>query len=169
MQEIIAQLDSTHQQLLDTVTSVAPETFAQRPSPGEWSIAENIHHLYLTEQAVVKEMEKALAQPPQKLALLNRLIQNVIPLVAVRLVRVKAPKYVEPLNAPAKAEVISNYNSIRAKLKEVATKHGTERLANLVLKHPVFGPYDGLHALAFNGYHELRHYKQIKELMGKLK
>jgi hypothetical protein len=37
-----------------------------------------------------------------------------------------------------------------------------------IFKHPFFGEIDGTATISFIGYHELRHYKQIREVIKKL-
>ena len=38
----------------------------------------------------------------------------------------------------------------------------------MVFKHPFLGEIDGIATVSFVGYHELRHYKQIREVIKKL-
>ena len=40
-----------------------------------------------------------------------------------------------------------------------------ERFRNLVFTHPFLGEIDGVATVSFIGYHELRHYKQIREVL----
>src|SRR6185295_20330022 len=99
-------------------------------------------HLCLVEHAVTGELEKALAGPPRRLGFLRRLMP--VSIVAVRLVRVKAPRAMNPLDSPPKAEVIANYNAARQKLKELCASHGRNRLKQIVFKHPFLGDIDGM-------------------------
>ncbi|MEP6920781.1 MAG: DinB family protein [bacterium] len=166
MKRILNRLDSTHQKLLDTVSPLAPQLFSQRPSANEWSVAEIVHHLHLVEELVIKQMEQELQKPPQQIGLLRKLIP--ISIVALRLTRVKAPKAATPLEPPAKEENIAGLNSTRAKLKELCAKQGEARLKKMVFIHPVLGQIDGTATVSFVGYHELRHYKQIRDVLKKL-
>ena len=158
----IARLDATHRKLLDMIEPLDDELFARRPSPDRWSIAEIVHHLCLVEQRVIAQLEAALDAPPPRMKLRERLMPVAL-LVGSRVVRVKAPRAVEPLDAPSKKEVVANYESVRARLKEFGTRLGRERLQQLAMKHPFLGTFDGVRAISFAGHHEQRHYKQIKE------
>ena len=142
------------------------EIFCQRPGKDEWSVAEIIHHLCLVEERVIKDLEKGIARGPQKLSFLRKLVPTSI--VAARLRRVKAPKAVNPLNAPEKQVAIENYNAARQRLKQLCSDHGKARLKQLVFKHPFLGDLDGVKTVSFVGYHELRHYKQVREVLRKL-
>jgi hypothetical protein len=168
MEQLIADLDATHKQLMQLVESINPDLFSRRPSEVEWSIAENIHHLYLVEEATLKLLKKKLKEPPQQLGLMRRIFKPPTWVVGMRAIRVKAPKYVEPLNAPPKREAIDNFNRVRADIKEIIAKNSKERLMQIVEKHPVLGNYDGLDWIKIAKYHEDRHFKQIKEVIKKL-
>jgi DinB superfamily len=162
MKRALRRLDSVHEKLLRTVLPLEPTLYSQRPAEGGWSVAEIVHHL-----ALVEEREGAIARPSQRIGFLRRLIPTSI--VASRLIRVKAPKAVNPLDAPARDAGIENLNHARAALKKLCVTHGHQRLRQLIFKHPFLGNIDGVATVSFIGYHEQRHYKQIREVLKKLK
>lgn len=166
MKRSLKRLDSVHQRLIETVSPLEPGLFSERPSKDEWSVAEIVHHLCLVERRVIKELEKELATPPRKIGLLRKLVPTSI--VASRLLRVKAPQAMNPINPPSRDENIENYNAVRNKLKELCAMHGSRRLRQVIFKHPFLGDIDGAATISFVGYHELRHYKQIREALRKL-
>lgn len=166
MNKTLRRLDSIHSKLVDTITPVEDSLFSRSPADEEWSIAEIVHHLCLVEERVIKELETELAKPPRSIPFLRKFIPTSI--VASRLLRVKAPKGVNPRNPPARAEVIANYAAVRRRLKELCSTHGGNRLKQVIFKHPFLGQIDGTATISFIGYHELRHYKQIREVIKKL-
>jgi hypothetical protein len=166
MHRTLRRIDSIHAKLVDTITPIDETLFAQNPSEKEWSILQILHHLCLVEEKVIEQLEAQLANPPREVSLLRKFIPTFI--VASRLLRVKSPRSVNPLNPPTRAEVIANYDAVRKKLKELCSVHGRRRLKQTVFKHPVFGEIDGAATVSFIGYHELRHYKQIREVIKKL-
>lgn len=166
MQTALRRLDSIHSKLLNTVGTIDDSTFSRKPSDGEWSVAEIVHHLCLVERRVIKELEKELSGSPRKLGFFRQLVPTSI--VALRLVRVKAPKGMNPVDPPGKNEVIENYNVARSKLKELCAIHGRQRLKQVVFKHPFLGDINGTATISFVGYHEVRHFKQIREVLKKL-
>jgi hypothetical protein len=167
MKKVFAQLDGIHQLLLDTIAPLDEEKFARRPSENEWSVAEVVHHLCLVEERMIEGLQQELSRPPQRPGMLYRFIPYSL-LVACRVRRVRAPKFVEPLNPPPKETVIENYNRLRASFKAISGEHGRARLSQVVLKHPFLGDFNGVKAFAFVGYHEQRHYKQIREIIRQL-
>jgi hypothetical protein len=167
MNRILRRLDRIHTNLLNEIGSLDETVFVRSPAADQWSAAEILQHLYLVEEAVTKELERSLAGPPQRLSLLRQLIPTSI--VAVRLKRFKGPKSVQPLNPPAREAIIANYNAARDKLKALCAEHGPTRLKQTAFKHPFLGPINGLATVSFIGYHELRHHKQLRETLKKLR
>jgi hypothetical protein len=166
MERALKRLDSVHQKLVSTVASLAPAVYSERPAEGEWSVAEIVQHLCLVEARVIKELENAIAREPQRVGFLRRLIPTSI--VSVRLVRVKAPKAMNPLEAPGRDLALQNFDQARDNLKNLCATHSVERFRNLIFKHPFLGEIDGVATVSFIGYHEKRHYKQIREVLRKL-
>jgi hypothetical protein len=166
MKRALKRLDSVHHKLIGAIASLEPSVYSERPADDEWSVAEIVHHLCLVEDRVTKELEAAIARTPRRVRFLRRLIPTSI--VSSRLIRVKAPKAMNPLDAPARDLAIANFERARNSLKTLCAAHGNDRFRNLVFKHPFLGEIDGVATISFIGYHEQRHYKQIREVMQKL-
>ena len=174
MKRVLKKLDKVHEKLTATVAPLDEVRFARQPATGGWSVAQIIQHLCLVEERVIKDLEKAVSRPPQKLRFIRRFVPTSI--VASRLVRVKAPQAVNPeANAEkeaaivlaGKSEAIANYNRARSALKDLCATHGNDRFRQIVFKHPFLGEIDGVATISFVGYHEQRHYKQIREVLKK--
>lgn len=167
MKKALNRLDSIHEKLVSTVKSLEPTVYSQKPTAGEWSVGEIVHHLCLVEARVVHELEGAIARQPRRVGLLRRLIPTSI--VSLRFKRVDAPKAMKPLDAPVREVALENFERARNDLKALCGTHGEQRFRNLVFKHPFLGEIDGVATVSFVGYHEKRHYKQIHEVLTKLK
>ena len=166
MKKALQRLDTVHQKLVRTISPLEPNLYSERPAAGEWSVAEIVHHLCLVEDRVIKELERAIASEPQRVGFLRRFVPTSI--VSFRGIRVKAPKAMDPLDAPARDLAIENFERTRSSLKTLCAIHGDERFRNLIFKHPFLGKIDGVATVSFVGYHEQRHYKQIREVLRKL-
>ena len=166
MNRTLARLDSIHQKFLSCIGSLEPHAYTQRPAEDQWSVAEIVHHVCLVEDRVIKELEGAVARAPQRVSFLRSLIPTKI--VSLRLVRVKAPKAMNPVNAPDRDEAIAHFDRIRERLKAFCAAQGEARLRNVVFKHPFLGEISGVAAVSFLGYHEERHHKQIREVLQKI-
>ena len=167
MKRALKRLDSFREDLLQTIEPLDPLLFSQRPSDNEWSVAEIVQHLGLVEARVTKELEAAVAREPRRVGLLRQLIPTYI--VSVRLLRVKAPKAMNPVAVVEKDEAIKNIEQVRRALKAFCDTHDANRLRNVTFKHPFLGNISGLATISFLGYHEQRHLKQIREALKKLR
>ncbi|HKO60639.1 MAG TPA: DinB family protein [Pyrinomonadaceae bacterium] len=166
MNRSLQRLDDVHQKLLDTVTPLDSELFMQRPSDREWSVGEIVQHLYLVEDRVIKDLKRAIDSEPGRVSFVKKLIPTYI--VSLRVRKFQSPKAVKPVDVPAKDQVLTNYNVARQSLKELCRSQSRERFKTLVFNHPFLGPIDGTMTVSFVGYHELRHLKQIREVLKKL-
>lgn len=166
MKRILQRLDSTRQKLHATVSTLTPEVYSRQPAENEWSVAEVVHHIRLVEDRVLKELEDALTRAPGRVSILRRLIPTSI--TSSRLIRVKSPKAVTPRDAPAREVELENLDRTRDRLKEFCATHGTKRLRTVIFIHPFLGKLDGVATVSFLSYHELRHFKQIREVLQKL-
>lgn len=166
MNKALKRLDTIHQKLIRSVSTLEPALYSRQPAEGEWSVAEIVHHLCLVEARVIKELEKAIAREPQRVPFVRRLIPTAI--VSLRVIRVKAPKAMNPSDAPTRDIALENFDRTRTTLKTLCATQGQKRFRNLVFKHPILGEIDGVATVSFIGYHEKRHYKQIREVLRKL-
>ena len=166
MKGTLKRLDTVHEKLSTAIRTTNPDLYFKRPGENEWSMAEVVQHLCLVEQSVLLALKKGLETKPAKIGFFKKLIPMRI--VSVRLPKIKAPKIVTPNNPPAMDELLKTYDSARADLKQFCTDHGSERLKGLSLKHPLLGNIDGVAAVSMLGFHEERHYKQIREILKKL-
>ena len=166
MNGTLKRLDTVHAKLSTAIRTTNPDLFSRRPSENEWSIVEVVHHLCLAEERVIKDLRKGLENGSAKVGFLKKLIPMKI--ISLRLVRVKAPKAVTPNNPPPMDELLRTYDQVRAELKQLCAEYGRERLKAVCFKHPFLGDIDGMAAVSMLGFHEERHYKQIREILKKL-
>ena len=166
MNGTLKRLDTVHEKLSTAIRTTDPNLFLKRPSENEWNIAEVVQHLCLAEERVIKELKKGLENGSAKVGFLRKLIPMRI--ISLRLVRVKAPKAVTPNNPPPMDELLRTYDLVRADLKKLCAEYGRDRLKGICFKHPFLGDIDGAAAVSMVGFHEERHYKQIRDILKKL-
>src|SRR6478672_11944034 len=134
MKRALKRLDTVHQKLISSILPLEPTIYAQRPAEGEWSVAEIVHHLCLVEARVTEELEAAIAREPRRIGFLRRFIPTSI--VSLRLFKVRGPKAVNPVDAPARDRAIENFDRSRSNLKALCAAHSEERFRNLVSNIP---------------------------------
>ena len=59
--ELFSYMDSTRAALVDLARNMNPSFALIRPHEGVWSAANNVAHLALVEESIVRMMEKSLA------------------------------------------------------------------------------------------------------------
>lgn len=166
MLRTLKRLDAAHARLVETVRSVDQSLIHKRPAENEWSVLEVVHHLCLVENGVLAQLRKNLASSAPPASFLKKLIP--LRIVAWRAIKVSAPKTVQPQNNFEREQLLANFDEARSSLKEFFEEHGEGRLKQVSFKHPAFGNISGVAAVEFLGFHELRHLKQICEILRKL-
>lgn len=166
MEKILTRLDKHRTTLLSAINPIDDKAFARRPTEGEWSIAEIIYHLTIIEERVLKELIKQCANP-KPLSFIGRLLQVPPSLVGMRLIRVRAPKFAEPLNPPSRSQNMANFERVRNELRTLIQQQGRSGLLNIYTKS-IIGNFGGVNTVEFVGYHEVRHFKQIQETIPKV-
>lgn len=164
MKKVLIKLHKQRMQLMTAINPLSDDAFIRRPTDGEWSIAEIIYHLTIIEERVLKELTKQSINP-KPLGFIGRLLQVPPWFVGNRLLRVNAPKFAQPLNPPPRSQNIANFERVRNELKSFIEQQGRSGLLNIRIKS-IIGNFDGVNAIKFLGYHELRHFKQIQAVIG---
>ncbi len=166
MRRTLKRLDAVHEKLLRTVIPLDPQIFSQRPAENEWSVGDIVQHLFLVEERVIKDLEKAATRDPQRVRFVKRLLPTSI--VSSRWFKVKSPKAVAPTAPADKEAAIEALETARQKLKAFCELHDQARFRQMIFRHPFLGDIDGVATISFVSYHEQRHYKQIREVLRKI-
>ena len=162
----LSRLDKVHLQLTNYVRNLDDSLFARRAAENEWSVAEVVQHLSLVEDRVLVSLAKNIALEPVKIPLRKRLIPMRI--IAYRFFRVEAPKAVRPVESACREVLLEQYEQVRSRTKDFCSQHSAKRLQQTAFIHPFLGQIDGTAAISMVAFHELRHLKQIREIVSKL-
>lgn len=183
--DIYAANDTVRRQLIARIEnlSAAQQTF--RPAEGAWSIAEIIDHLAFTERNMVQligrllkkskgtvaaaidagdgdhdgDAQIAASAPPFQPFSLDNYIEQ------VKDVKLNAPEQVRPSSNATLADALANLERTRADIEAMRTLLETVDLGAATYPHPAFGEFNSAQWLAFIGFHEGRHLRQIENLM----
>jgi len=150
---------------------VPPDKWRQSPGAGGWSAAEVVAHVTQVEKAIAEAARKLLAEPPRQFSLWSRVFHPPVSVVQWRgpgFMRRKSP-------IPMDASLVAERESMLARLAEghAATLAMLEETKGRDLrawrwKHPFFGPLSYYEWMRTLGYHDLRHAKQIREIVDSL-
>jgi uncharacterized protein (TIRG00374 family) len=164
---ILRWLAAERARLIETLARVTAEESARRPREDAWSVVDTVEHLAKVENAILTKVEALLAEasapaPGQR---------RPIPVWSVQFrppfLRFKAPPAVRPATRSELTlqEALAQLEAARARWIALLRSHDDVVLRGRRFPHHVLGALDALEWAAFVGYHEIRHRKQINEIL----
>jgi len=165
----IKALHDSQNELMGYIEKLTDQQWNFRPVPFKWTVGETAEHIALAEGLLFSAMERAIAEPinpnwetetANKEAILDGLL-------AGRKGKANSPEPIQPLKKKmSRAEIMTLLKEGRAKTLKFT--EGTDfPLKAHTLKHPfpVFGTLNAYQWLLYIPAHNLRHNKQIVEIM----
>jgi hypothetical protein len=157
------RLSVSHKSLLDAVSGLTPEQWHFKPAPDQWSIAECVEHLAVSESAMLARGMLAKPGIPGKESALTD--QQLSGRAADRTAKFKAPEMLAPTQRWA------DPSDALKQLKECRDQGIAQiRSANDDLRayfsaHPAFGDLDAFQWICLRASHTERHTSQIKAIL----
>jgi hypothetical protein len=165
---LLETLNASRSELLHTADSVAPGQWLARPAAKAWSAAEVIAHLIMVERTVTDGASRVLLHPPKPLPFFRRLHWPLW-IVARRILRRKSPIPLDPALLDTKENMLAELRAARERTLAFLTGMQGRDLSAYSWPHPFLGNlnfYDWFRLLA---NHEVRHTKQILEIVDTLR
>lgn len=161
---MIEKLNQVRADLLVAVEPIPTAQWRQRPAKGGWSVAEVIAHLTMVETAILDHARKRATQEPQPAPFWKRLH---LPLrwAAWRGVKVKSPLPLDPALVGEKDAMLERFRAQRTATLAFLRAHSQRDLRRWHFRHPFFGILNGCERFEVMRYHEIRHTKQICEIV----
>lgn len=158
------RLSTSYQFLLDTVAGLTPEQWNFKPAPDQWSIAECVEHLAISETAGLARYQRMLAAPaaPGKNSALTD--EQIAGKVVDRTQKFNAPEMIAPSHRwsdPLEAiqQLKESRNQSIAQIRAAG-----DDLRSYFSTHPAFGDLDALQWMVLRAGHTERHTAQIKAI-----
>ncbi len=164
MTRLLEHMNKTRAALLATAETVPDQLWRKCPRAGAWSAGEVIAHLTMVESRIVKVAEKAASGPPTVEPVWKQ-IHLPVRLGEWRLIRVKTPIPLDASLVADKDAALEGLNTVRRECLRFIEKNRDCDLRGYRFRHPFFGSlnvYDWFRSI---GYHELRHTKQLQEIV----
>ena len=165
----IKMLIDSQNEFLSYVEKLSDAQWNARPIPFKWTAGETAEHIALSEGLLFSAMERALAAPVNpdwetKTNGKEKILDN---LLAARMGKAQAPEPIQPLKRKmTRAEIMTMYKDGRAKtLKFIETTDQPLKAHTLDHPFPVFGTLNAYQWLLYIPAHNLRHNKQIAEVI----
>jgi hypothetical protein len=152
-------------EFIATANAVPLQQWQQSPGAGRWSAAEVVVHVTLVEQAITEGARKVIRGDPRRFSFLSRL-HPPLQIVAWRGIKRKTPIPLDPTLVTNREAMLARLAEGRAQtLAFLEENHGHD-LSRWFWRHPALGPLNYYAWFRVMGYHDLRHAKQIREIVG---
>jgi hypothetical protein len=161
---IIEHLKTSRGKLLGTAEEISAQRWRESPGEGRLSASEVIAHLSMVEEKVISTAKGMLQKEPQIVPLLRRL-HFPIALTAWRGARRKTPIPLDPNMVAEKAATLDRLSATRRTTLELIESTDGRDLSAYRFPHPFLGSLNIYDWLRMLGFHELRHEKQIREIV----
>jgi hypothetical protein len=168
IQEVLTYLDAQYETLRAAFHSVPSEKRSQSPEPGAWSPAGVVEHLSIVEtgigrlitQRVAAGREAGVGAETEHSSVMETYTVGAV--IGDRTRRIESGERSHPTQM-APDEAWSAFETAHAGLRSAVVAADGLALGNIMHPHPIFGPLNLYHWVAFVGGHEARHAEQIRE------
>lgn len=163
-QPVVQKLTQVRRELLAVAERVPPELWQKRPPNGGWSVAEVIAHLTMVETAILNGARKLMAAQPKSVPFWKRL-HIPIKLAEWRFLRARTPIPLDPALVGEKDAMLERFRALRQQTLAFLEANRDHDLRRWRWPHPFFGSLNGRSWFKILYYHEIRHTKQLREIV----
>lgn len=166
--EIFDRLEVQRLEIISTYKLLNKAQLQYSPAPEHWNLLQVLRHLVTAEMLTLKYIERKIKDKDNvPKAGLSAAIRNLILKTALHLpIKFKAPKAAEVKEEhPDFETMISEWDEVRSKFKELIETSDDETLKKALYKHPRAGLLNIKQAMEFIETHVTHHRKQMKKIM----
>jgi hypothetical protein len=161
---IFRHLDRGKAEYFAAAQSVPEERWRDSPGAGSWSAGEVTAHLVMAEETIIDGMKQMLEKPPFPTPFLKR-FHVPLWLSTWRVKKVKSPIPLDSNLVFEKPVAMEKFSVTRAAtVKFIESTQGGD-LNAYRYPHPFLGSLNAYHWFRMIGYHEMRHAKQVREIV----
>ncbi|QCR30878.1 DinB family protein [Lysinibacillus sp. SGAir0095] len=158
------RLQKVREEILECVSNLTDSQLNEVVEEGTWSIVQVLEHLYIMEENVTSQMQRALKQEEFD-------VPGTFPLqvIADRTKKISAPEFLLPSNNfYTFDELKEKLAASRASLEKFVHETSDVELNQKTFAHRRFGVLTLNQWISLIGYHEQRHIGQIEEIKAAL-
>jgi uncharacterized damage-inducible protein DinB len=134
------------------------------PAEGRWSAAELAAHLIKSERKIIGYTDRLLQKPPEPRPFFKRL-HVPLAIVEARLFRRKSPFPIDSESVQEKEEMLAELREVRERTLAFIEETRGRDLSHYCMAHPFLGTLTAYEWLQFIASHEIRHTKQMMEIV----
>jgi hypothetical protein len=163
-ESIRAHIERCRGELQAAAKAVPEELWQKCPACGGWSAAEVVAHVLMVEQAITEGARKLISVEPRRFSLRDRL-HPPLRLAAWRGVKRQSPIPLDRALLDNREAMLVRLAECRSKTLALVDENLNRNLRPWRWKHPFFGALNYYEWFRVMGYHDLRHAKQIREIV----
>jgi uncharacterized damage-inducible protein DinB len=164
---IVQKLDTTRRDLLRAADLVPFVHWQTPPNEGRWCAGAVIGHLTMVERYVLSSADSISQKPPKQWPFYRR-FHLPFAIIERRVLKRKAPQRVQPEVLAGKEEMLAEFREVRERTLAFLDETKTRDLSEYRWPHPFIGTLNVYEWLLFLGSHEVRHTKQMREIVDSL-
>jgi hypothetical protein len=157
-------LNESRVRFLAAANRITDENWLISPEQDVWSAAEIVAHVGMVEESIIERCKKASASLPRPLPPLKKIHLPLV-LATWRGKKVRSPVPLKPERIGNREQAYATLEQIRQRSLEFFDSVYDRDLSAHHFPHPFFGSLNLYEWYRFIGYHELRHRKQLCELV----
>ncbi len=161
---ILAHLQRTRVKFIDAAAAIPEERWRESPGAGRWSAGEVVAHVMMVEHTIISRASKLLKNPPSNVPFLRRFHLPPV-LAAWRGMKRKTPIPLDPALVSEKSAALELLSADRRTTIEFIESTRGRDLHAYRFPHPFMGSLNIYGWLRLIAYHDLRHAKQIREIV----
>jgi hypothetical protein len=171
--EIYAGNDKARARLKDVVSSLPDETATALPEGEKWTVAQIVEHISMVDERAIqicaKLLQKAQAAGQAhdgKVVITENFLQKGSEIAGMK---VQAPDVVQPTGTKSISDSLAKLDENSQQLENLRELFKSVDGTELKFPHPFFGDMSAHEWLSLKGGHEMRHTKQIENVLAKIK
>lgn len=161
---ILAHLARSREEFIKTTESFLNEQWRIAPCEGVWSAAEVVAHVSMVERSVVQFASK-IAQKAPKITPFWKHFHVPVAFAAWRGAKRKSPIPLDPTLIVSRDEALQNLAACRKETLAFIESTRERDLSAYRFDHPFLGSLNIYEWLRMIGYHDVRHAKQLREIV----
>ena len=160
------------ERLKDLVSRLTETQIGALPEGEKWTVAQIVEHISMVDEGSMKICAKLL----KKAEAAGRISDGTVSISENFLqkgkeiagMKVNAPEFVQPTGARSIAESLAKLDENTEQLEQLRSLFESVDGTDLKFPHPFFGGISAQEWLTLKGGHEMRHIKQIENLLAKV-
>jgi len=172
IEDIYAGNEKVRSRLKSLLSTLTDDQISAHPEGEKWTVADIVEHIAMVDEGMVKICSKLLKKAEEagsvsdgSVKISDEFLRKGVEISAIKL---EAPSFVHPSGQKTIAESLARLDETTDRFAEIRPLFESVGVAKFKFPHPFFGDITAHEWLALKGGHEMRHIKQIQNVLDKV-